>query len=150
MPGSDVAAVPAALTPSAPGNGSYLAQLPRVRGPFNVQGPLGLSVCIGVEYAWGHYFVTARGAHGTGTHVIAQFDLSGALLAPPIFQKNTGGTEFGIRDMVVDEAANKLWGGQEGGQIQEYDRVAGTPADTLTFVRVYVIPGQNIVRVVRQ
>ncbi|MBK8180398.1 MAG: hypothetical protein IPK67_16195 [Planctomycetes bacterium] len=147
-PSSDASAAsfPPALSNVAPGNGSYLfAQFPAIRQPILVGTTLGLTGCLGVEHAWGNYWVSARGTTAAaGSHVIAQFDYSGALLNT-LIQQNTGVTPWGIRDMESDEAANKLWGGQESGQLQEYDRVPGSP-DTLVFNQVHVIPGQSIVR----
>jgi hypothetical protein len=147
-PSNDAAGFPPALSRAAPGTGSYLAQFPSVRGPFDVQTPLGgLTGVLGVEHAWGKYFVSSRGATlAAGSHVIGQFDLNGVLLAPAFIQANTGATPWGIRDMEADEANNKLWGGQEGGQLQEYNRTAGAPADTLAHASTYVIPGQSIPR----
>ena len=52
IPDSDAASFPPALTSVAPGNGSYLAQFPQVRGPFDAGTPLGgLTGVLGVEHA---------------------------------------------------------------------------------------------------
>jgi hypothetical protein len=140
LPSNDAAAFPAALTTAAPATGSYLAQYPRFRGPINAEAGLATNQgVLGIEFAWGHYWVSGRGPGGVGTHVIGQFDTAGTLLNST-FQQNTGATAWGVRDMESDEANNKLWGGQEGNQLQEYNRIAGTP-DTLVYNTLHTIAG---------
>jgi len=135
--GSDAAPFPAAFQSMAPGTGSYLAQYPVVVPGIDVEGALGVNGCLGVEHAWGYYWVSARGAPAAaGSHVIGQFTTAGALLSTTI-QQNTGATSWGIRDLESDEAANKLWGGHEGGVLQEYDYVGG--AAPLVFNQVHMI-----------
>ncbi len=142
LPINDAADFPAALTSVAPGNGSYLAQYPLVR-TFDAGTPLGgLTGVLGVEHAWGEFWISSRGAVATaGNHVIGRFDMSGALLNTTI-QQNTGATTWGLRDLESDEANNKLWGGHELGHMHEYDHAAGV----LTFNQFYVIPGMTTVR----
>lgn len=142
LPINDAADFPAALTSVAPGNGSYLAQYPLVR-TFDAGTPLGgLTGVLGVEHAWGEFWISSRGAVATaGNHVIGRFDMSGALLSTTL-QQNTGATTWGLRDLESDEANNKLYGGHELGHMHEYDHAAGV----LAFNQNHVITGITTVR----
>ena len=138
-PANDAASFPSTLSSTAPGSGSYLAQYPLIR-TIGVEAALGVTGSLGVEHAWGNYWVSARGAAAVaGTHLIGQFDYSGALLNT-VLQGNTGATAWGIRDLESDEAANKLWGGQEASQLHEYTYTPGSPG-TLTYTTVHTISG---------
>jgi len=138
-PANDAASFPSALTSTAPGSGSYLAQYPLIR-TLQVEAALAVTGSLGVEHAWGNYWVSARGATlAAGSHLIAQFDYSGALLNTMI-QQNTGATAWGIRDLEADEANNKLWGGQELSQLHEYNYTPGSPG-TLSYATVHTISG---------
>ena len=111
-----------------------------VDGPYDVTTPTGWQRLLGVARAWGYYWVS--GGNGTaGPFGIHQFDLSGNLLQT-ITQDVTGAaTQWGIRDLAVDEAAFKLWGGMEGSRLKEYSFDPNTgPNGTLSFVTTYVIP----------
>jgi len=139
LPDSDASSFPPALTSTAPGSGSYLAQYPLIR-TINAEAALAVNGVLGVEHAWGNYWISARGATGAaGSHVIGQFDYSGALLNT-VIQQNTGATTWGVRDLESDEAANKLWGGQEGSQLQEYNYNPGAPG-TLSYAQLHTITG---------
>jgi hypothetical protein len=142
-PDSDSAPVNPLITVPSSGNGSYLVLGDLIRGPLNVETPPADNGCLGVEYAWGKYWVTGRkNAVAAGPHQIYRYDLSGALEATFI-QGGAAGSTWGGRDCDVDETLNKLWTGQEASRLDEYDHSAGT----LTYATSYTITGgPSIVR----
>ncbi|RMH02563.1 MAG: hypothetical protein D6702_08370 [Planctomycetota bacterium] len=109
--------------PSAPsrGLGSVVA------GPYDVETPTFDNRCLGVEYAWGHYWVTGAGHTTTGyNYMIHKFDTNGNYLAS-YPQPNTSAGPWGGRDMEADEPANTLWVGEDNGivDVMNYDPVTG-------------------------
>ena len=100
-----------------------------VAGPFDVEtGPFD-NRCLGVEEAWGHYWVTGRGHTTLGDiYMIHKYDMAGVYLASypqNVSAANVGG--WGGRDMEADEAANTLWVGNDGGyvEVMTYDPITG-------------------------
>jgi len=100
-----------------------------VAGPFDVEtGPFD-NRCLGVEEAWGHYWVTGRGHTTLGDiYMIHKYDMAGVYLASypqNVSAANVGG--WGGRDMEADEAANTLWVGNDSGyvEVMTYDPITG-------------------------
>ncbi len=95
-----------------------------VAGPFDVEtGPFD-NRCLGVEEAWGHYWVTGAGHTTTGwSHMIHKFDYNGSFLGS--FPQTTNSTGWGGRDMESDEGANLLWIGSDNGEVSEYSHSGG-------------------------
>jgi len=117
--------------------------------PIDAQAYIGQTGCLGVEYAWGHYWVSARTLVAGQPHTIGKFDVSGTGLAqfpqaavygaaaiPPLE------TPWGGRDGASDEAGNKLYFGHEGATLAIYNYNPGTGTlDPGTLVQIPGIPG---------
>lgn len=143
--------------PSAGGVTEVLAPAagaPRALGSL-LQGPLDASSGIlaspspganwnrllGCGYGWGYYWVSG-GAGTTGAFAIHQYDTSGNYLQSFTQDMSLAtASQWGIRDLAIDEANFKLWGGMEGRVFKEYtfDPNAG-PNGTLNFTTTYLIP----------
>ncbi len=100
-----------------------------VAGPWDVETGPNDNRCLGVEWAWGSYWVTGRGHSTVGdVYMIHQFDAAGAYIASfpqNVSAANVGG--WGGRDMEADEAANTLWVGNDSGyvEVMTYDPITG-------------------------
>jgi hypothetical protein len=125
-------------------------------GPYDVQNTItapptpgaAWNRMLGVARAWGYYWVSG-GAGTTGAFMIHQFDLNGVYIQGFVQNvANSASTPWGARDLAVDEANFKLWGGMENSQLKEYTfNPAGGPNGTLTFTTGYTLPaGVGIVR----
>jgi hypothetical protein len=116
---------------------------------MDVQTYIGETGCLGVEYAWGHYWVSARTLIVGGQHTIGKFTPAGVGVAeyPQLSTYNTtaappGVTPWGGRDGASDEAANKLYFGHEGGTLAIYNYNPGTGGlDAGTHVQIPGITG---------
>lgn len=106
-----------------------------VAGPYDIDTPTG-GVCLGVEAAWGHDWISARGVASPG-HRIYRFTLSGIVEAS--FPQTTTSPLWRHCDLESDPVANKLWGGNEGGELVEYDYDPWT--EGLSHSAIYVISG---------
>ena len=123
---------------TGPPSGSALARLtggaPRalgttIAGPYDVETSTNDNRCLGVEEAWGHFWVTGRGHTTVGDNwMVHKFDHDGNWLAsfPQVLPPLNGGG-WGGRDLEADEAANTLWIGNDLGkvEVQTYDPVTG-------------------------
>ena len=79
-------------------------------GPFDVQTPVADIFNFGVEHAWGHYWITARGTGGPGTQQIHKYLESGTWVASyPQTVSASQSSGFGGMDMEADESANLLF-----------------------------------------
>ena len=112
-----------------------------VAGPFDVEtGPFD-NRCLGVEEAWGHYWVTGAGHTTTGwNHMIHKYDPNGIYLAS--FPQVTASAAWGGRDMEADEGANLLWAGSDNGEVSEYAHSGGN----LSWVMLHNVPVPGTVR----
>ncbi|RMH02564.1 MAG: hypothetical protein D6702_08375 [Planctomycetota bacterium] len=98
-----------------------------VAGPWDVETPTFDNRCLGVEYAWGFYWVTGAGHTTTGyNYMFHKFDTNGNYLAS-YPQPNTSAGIWGGRDMEADDATNTLWVGEDNGivDVMTYDPVTG-------------------------
>ncbi len=109
-----------------------------VAGPWDVEtGPFD-NRCLGVEEAWGHYWVTGRGHSTIGdVYMIHKYDMAGNYLVSypqNVSAINVGG--WGGRDMEADELTNQLWVGNDSGYVEEmtYDPVTGGLLYGTTYV----------------
>ena len=114
----------------APSNGSGTRALgDLIAGPFDVEAAPYDNRCLGVEEAWGSFWVTGRGHTTLGNnYMIHQYDMNGVYITS--YPQNVSGTNFGGwggRDMEADEAANTLYVGNDNGyvEIMTYDPVTG-------------------------
>lgn len=117
--------------------GNYLAGAV-VAGPFDVEnGPATPDIrCLGVEEAWGFYWVSGAGDGAAGSHMIHQYDHNGLYIAS-FPQTHVVPSSWGHRDGAADEANGLLYFGQEAGELNEYSYSAGA----LTHSMSYNIPG---------
>ena len=112
-----------------------------IAGPFDVETPAYDDRCLGVEEAWGHYWVTGGGHTTTGwNRMIHQYDHDGNYIAS--FPQVTNSTGWGGRDMEADEGAGLLWVGSDNGEVSEYIHVAGS----LIWLGMYSIPIPQTIR----
>ncbi len=96
---------------------------------------------LGCGYGWGYYWVSG-GAGTSGAFAIHQYDTTGAYIQSFTQDMSAAtGSQWGIRDLAMDEANFKLWGGMEGRVLKEYtfNPNAG-PNGTLSFTATYIIP----------
>lgn len=133
----------------APSNGAPRALGSLLQGPLDVQSGIlaapapgaNWNRLLGCGYGWGYLWVSG-GAGTTGAFMIHQYSLTGTYLQS-FTQDMTSATasQWGIRDLAIDEASFKLWGGMEGRVFKEYtfDPNAG-PNGTLNFTTTYIIP----------
>ena len=105
------------IQPNSVPNGGQRGLGITIRGPIDVEGPTGDIRCLGAEYGWGFYWVT--GTNDPFGQQIYQFDLNGNLIAS--FPQVTTSPFWGHRDIAVDEANNKLYAGNEAGEVSTYD-----------------------------
>jgi hypothetical protein len=100
-----------------------------VAGPFDVETAANDNRCLGVEEAWGHYWVTGRGHTSIGdVYMIHKYTHAGVYVASypqNVSAANLGG--WGGRDMEADDAANTLWVGNDNGyvEVMDHDPVTG-------------------------
>ncbi|HEX9793874.1 MAG TPA: hypothetical protein VGC54_07795 [Planctomycetota bacterium] len=89
-------------------------------GPIDVETVTGDNLCLGIEKAWGAYWVTSRGSTVTGDDpVIHKFDMAGNYIAS--YPQVSNSTLWRGRDMQADETANKLYVGSDNGEVSVYD-----------------------------
>ncbi|TAH34488.1 MAG: hypothetical protein EYC70_16260 [Planctomycetota bacterium] len=114
-----------------------------VAGPFDVEnGPPTANIrMLGVEYAFGRYFVTGGAPNAASPKYIYWFDTNGVYQGE-VTQYNSMASNWGGRDGEADEANNKLYFGEEVGRIAEYT----WNGSTLTNTNVYTITGAGTVR----
>jgi len=96
-------------------------------GPFDCSTPTANIRLLGVQKAWGYYWVTGGNA-AAGPFFVHQFELNGNFVqsfAQVIPLTTT--TSWGMRDLAADEPNNKLYGGMEGLLLQEYTFADPTP-----------------------
>lgn len=90
-----------------------------VAGPFDVEQGSQDNRILGVEHAWGGYWVTGRGNTAVGdNYMIHAFDENGQYLAS--YPQVTLSTGWAGRDMESDESTNTLWVGSDFGEVSEY------------------------------
>ena len=109
------------------GSGRALGDL--IAGPFDVETAPFDNRCLGVEEAWGHFWVTGRGHSTVGdVYMIHKFDMNGVYLASyPQNVSTVNLAGWGGRDMEADDASNTLWVGNDNGyvEVMTYDPVTG-------------------------
>ena len=124
------------ITPSNGSGARGLGDL--VAGPFDVETAPYDNRCLGVEQAWGYFWVTGRGHNAVGdNYMIHQYDMSGNYVASfpqNISLANAGG--WGGRDMEADEAGNLLHVGNDSGHVEtmSYDPLTASLAYSSTTV----------------
>lgn len=106
-----------------------------VAGPFDVETPTADS-CVGVEVAWGKYWISGRGRSAV-VQQIHRLDLNGGYELS--YDQVTTSPHWGHRDLAADEVANKLWGGNENRELVEYSYNPAT--GDLSYVTTRSIPG---------
>jgi len=116
-----------------------------VAGPFDLEVATGDNLQLGVDAAWGFYWITSRddiGAGGSGPGpAIYQYDLLGNLVAS--YDQVTNSPTWGQRDLAADEANNLLYAGAENGELAEYAYDPST--QSIAWVQTYTIPvGQTV------
>jgi len=93
------------IAPSNGGGTRALGDL--IAGPFDVEAAPYDNRCLGVEEAWGSFWVTGRGHTTIGiNYMIHQYDMNGVYITS--YPQNVSGTNsggWGGRDMEADEAA---------------------------------------------
>ncbi len=100
-----------------------------VHGPYDVETAPNDNRCLGVEEAWGHFWVTGRGHTTIGdVYMIHKYDMTGLYIASypqNVSALNVGG--WGGRDMEADDANNTLWVGNDNGyvEVMTYDPLTG-------------------------
>ncbi len=112
-----------------------------VAGPLDIEsGPFD-NRCLGVEEAWGHYWVTGAGHTTTGwNHMIHKYDYNGIYVGS--FPQVTQSTGWGGRDMEADESSNLLWAGSDKGELSEYAYSGGG----LTWVTFHSAPTSQTIQ----
>ena len=136
------------------GNGSYLALGNIVGTPIDVGTPTGDEGCLGVEAAYGYYYVSGRAGlvPQVSPSLIYQFDTSGALLMS-YPARNNPSSLWGHRDLESDSTSltplqgveeGRLWGGEENGHWVRYAISAGGFLDAGTVLPV--VPGIGTIR----
>ena len=110
----------------ARGNGSFLGLGDHVLGPIDVQTPTVDNGCLGVEAAFGFFYVSGRlQPPPNNQRAIYKFDTAGSLLAT-FPQLTHPVSAWGHRDLESDDSANipgqlgHIWGGQEVGHFVRY------------------------------
>ena len=73
---------------------------------------------LGIEFAWGYYFVSRRGDGTTGGQFISQFDSDWNLVED--YVQATLATPWGGRDGAAIESENALFFGADAGELIEY------------------------------
>ena len=73
---------------------------------------------LGVEYAFGYYFLSRSGGFVTGTQVLGQYDADWNLVAE--YTQLTTSATWGNRDGAAIESENRLFFGAEAGNLTEY------------------------------
>ena len=116
QPHIDAGAPSSELAARGQGHGSGRAVGDLVVGPFDVATPTMDPRCLGVEQAWGYYWVT--GTDDPNGPKIYQFDREGLLLA--IYPQTTTSVFWGQRDLCADDANHLLYAGSEGGEVAVY------------------------------
>ena len=118
-----------------------------VAGPFDIEtGPFD-NRCLGVEEAWGHFWVTGRGHTTTGdNYQIHKYDMSGTYLGS--YPQVTASTGWAGRDMEADEIANLLWVGSDNSEVSEYSYDPTTGG--LTHIRLITVAASGTVRALCQ
>ena len=100
-----------------------------VAGPFDVETTPYDNRCLGVEEAWGHFWITGRGHTTIGdNYMVHKYDMNGIWInsfPQNVSSPNVGG--WGGRDMEADDANNTLWVGNDNGhvEIMTYDPITG-------------------------
>ncbi|MEQ8316281.1 MAG: GC-type dockerin domain-anchored protein [Phycisphaerales bacterium] len=92
--------------------------------PENVSILTGDTGNLGIEFAWGYYWVTHNGAFATGTQVLVQFDSDWNEVES--YLQLTNSPSWGQRDGASIESENLLFFGAEGGELCEYVFDPGT------------------------
>jgi hypothetical protein len=109
--------------------GSQRALGDLIAGPFDVETAPFDNRCLGVEEAWGHFWVTGRGHSTVGdVYMIHKFDMNGVYVASyPQNVSTVNLAGWGGRDMEADDATNTLWVGNDNGyvEVMTYDPVTG-------------------------
>ncbi|MBK8177671.1 MAG: hypothetical protein IPK67_01935 [Planctomycetes bacterium] len=124
----------ATLSGSASGQADALGTV--VNGPLDVQTPTGDANLHGVTYAWGYYWVTGS----AGGNSIYQLDSIGSFIN--VYSACAGTTTDGHRDLVADEANNKLYGAKSN-RVCVYDYNPINGQITCTLIVITGIPQQG-------
>jgi hypothetical protein len=86
--------------------------------PVDIDALTGDTGNLGVEFAFGYYWVSHNGGFAAGTQVLAQFDEDWNLVEEYI--QLTNSPAWGHRDGASIESENRLFFGAEGGEMTEY------------------------------
>ncbi len=99
---------------------------------------------LGIEFAWGYYFVSRSGEFVTGTQVISQYDADFNLVEE--YFQITGSATWGGRDGAAIESENALFFGAEGGEVVEYRWDPGTERLDLSQSQVMQFDSTRTIR----
>lgn len=121
-------------SPALLGNGGSL-----VAGPFDLSTSSGNEVLLGVEYAWGHFWVTGSESN---LKRIYKFNEQGQLSGS--WPQTTSGGPFNNRDLEADEQGGLIYSGEQGGKLYayRYDAVSGG----IALETEYTIAALGVVR----
>ncbi len=92
--------------------------------PVDIDALTGDTGNLGVEYAWGYYWVTHNGDSVTGTQVLIQYDSDWNEVES--YLQITNSPAWGHRDGAAIESENRLFFGAEAGEFCEYVFDPGT------------------------
>ena len=104
--------------------------------PVDVETLVGDNGVLGVEYAFGYYWVTHNGGFATGTQVLVQFDEDWNIVEE--YTQLTNSPSWGHRDGASIESENRLFFGAEGGELTEYVFNPGTQRLDLTASQITI------------
>ncbi len=91
-----------------------------LRGPLDVESAPYDNRCLGVEKAFGYYYVSGAGHTSSGVYQqLHKFDLNGNYIQS--YLQNTASPTWGGRDGEADEVNNWLYFGSENGELVRYD-----------------------------
>ena len=126
------------VTAQSTGNPGSRALGDTIAGPYDVEAATGDIRCLGVDQGWGYYWVTGS-ASGGGGQQIYQFDLNGVFVAQ--YSQVSTSPFWGHRDVEIDEANNKLYAGNEGGELVTYDYNPATQSIAFSATTIWGTSG---------
>jgi hypothetical protein len=99
---------------------------------------------LGVEFAWGYYFVSARGSGVVGGQFLFQYDEDWNLVETYVQQ--SAATPWGGRDGEAIESENALFFGAENGELVEYRWDPSTERLDLSQTVTITVAGVGTIR----
>ncbi|MEO1009545.1 MAG: GC-type dockerin domain-anchored protein [Planctomycetota bacterium] len=125
-------------------SGGFSAIGDSVGCPIDVDTITGDRTCLGVEFAWGFYWISGRNIDGGDVQMIYQLDEDFNLV--DMYLQETASPLWGGRDGEAIESENALFFGSEGGELVEYRYDPSTERLDLTQTTVIETDAAGTVR----